>query len=68
LVRIRVGSLVTLFDLPDASVEVLGADLMEAPGVRRSRADPNVGKLPAEEGAEANRREFLGWIAAGSAV
>jgi HTH-type transcriptional regulator/antitoxin HipB len=45
-------------------VDVLGADLTQAPGVRRSRADPNVRKLPAEEGAEANRREFLGWITA----
>jgi transcriptional regulator with XRE-family HTH domain len=45
-------------------VEVLGVDLGEAPGVRRPRAGPAAGKLPGEEGTEAKRREFLGWIAA----
>lgn len=44
--------------------DVLGADLAEAPGVRRPRTAPDGGKLPGEEGSEAKRREFLGWIAA----
>jgi transcriptional regulator with XRE-family HTH domain len=45
-------------------VDVLGADLAEAPGVRRSRPGPPARKLPGEEGTETKRREFLGWIAA----
>jgi HTH-type transcriptional regulator / antitoxin HipB len=45
-------------------VEVLGADLMEVPGVRRSRTTPDPRKLAGEEGAEVKRREFLGWIVA----
>jgi len=51
-------------------VEVLGADLTEVPGVRRSRVDLSPRKLATEEGAEAKRREFLGWIvaAAGAAA
>jgi transcriptional regulator with XRE-family HTH domain len=44
-------------------VDVLGADLTEAPGVRGSRTGPNPGKLPREEGTETERREFLGWLA-----
>ena len=51
-------------------VDVLDADLAEAPGVRRSRPAPDARKLAAEEGAETKRREFLGWMAtvAGSAA
>lgn len=45
-------------------VEVLGADLTEVPGVRRSRTAPAGRNLAGEEGAEVKRREFLGWIAA----
>jgi hypothetical protein len=44
-------------------MDVLGADLMEAPGVRRSSLR-NASKLTREEGTETKRREFLGWIAA----
>src|SRR5215471_13480266 len=44
-------------------VDVLDADLAEAPGVRRSRAAPGARKLAAEEGAETKRREFLSWLA-----
>jgi transcriptional regulator with XRE-family HTH domain len=45
-------------------VEVLRADITEVPGVRRSRAEANARRLPAEEGTESERRQFLGWIAA----
>jgi len=45
-------------------VDVLEADLVDAPGVRRSRAVPNPRNLPREEGTESERREFLGWLAA----
>jgi y4mF family transcriptional regulator len=45
-------------------LDVLGADLMDVPGVRRSRVASDPRKLAAEEGAEVKRREFLGWIAA----
>jgi transcriptional regulator with XRE-family HTH domain len=45
-------------------VDVLGADLAEAPGVQRSRPAPGGRKLREEEGTETKRREFLGWIAA----
>jgi transcriptional regulator with XRE-family HTH domain len=44
-------------------VDVLGADLTEAPGVRGSRIGPDLGKLPREEGTQTERREFLGWLA-----
>lgn len=45
-------------------VDVLGADLMEAPGVQRRSQPPGARKLPGQEGIETKRREFLGWIAA----
>src|SRR5215471_6807482 len=49
-------------------VDVLGADVTEAPGVRRARTVPKARKLPEEEGSDTKRREFLGWIAAAAAV
>jgi transcriptional regulator with XRE-family HTH domain len=45
-------------------VDVLGADITEAPGVRSSRAGPKPRRLSGEEGNEAERREFLGWLSA----
>jgi HTH-type transcriptional regulator / antitoxin HipB len=70
LVEVENGRLQPKFSDLLRLVEVLGADLMEAPGVRRSRPGADVRKLPAEEGEEARRREFVGWIvaAAGSAA
>jgi len=45
-------------------VDVLGADVTEAPGVQRSPTLPTARKLADEEGSDTKRREFLGWLAA----
>jgi len=45
-------------------VDVLGADVTEAPGVQRSPTAQKARKLPEEEGGDTKRRAFLGWLAA----
>jgi HTH-type transcriptional regulator/antitoxin HipB len=64
LVEVENGRLQPKFSDLLRLVEVLGADLMEAPGVRRSSRSLGAGNLAHEEGTETNRREFMGWIAA----
>src|SRR5438477_5750719 len=70
LVEVENGRLQPKFSDLLRLVEVLGADLIDAPGVRRSSRTSGVGNLAHEERTETNRREFMSWIAsaAGSAA
>src|SRR5258706_12184620 len=60
LVEVENGRLQPKFSDLLRLVEVLGADLMDAPGVRRSRPPADVRKLPAEGGGGGERREVPG--------
>jgi transcriptional regulator with XRE-family HTH domain len=64
LVDVEAGSLQPKFVDMLRLIEILRADICEVPGVARSRFAPDARKLVEQEGDEANRREFIGWIAA----